>query len=188
MPICISRQYCDTSFGGNPNVDEKILIFEDRVIGWQIAIAEELRRLIDDPKNKGTPIQHAGFALLSILFSYFEMITQYKRGKDSKGKSDKFIKRGLDDVFPNRFTDGQRKDIANLVRNGLYHTTFTKKGVLLHGQYEKSIEIKDGNVLVNPHRLVDDIKVHFEQYIQDLKSRKIDDGKFEKMYDYAMNP
>ena len=190
MPTRISRRFSDTDFGGNPNLDQKIDIFEDRVMGWQIEIAEELRRLIEDPKNNGTTIQHAGFALLSILFSYFEMITQYKQGMDSRGRSTDFLKRGLDDVFPNKFSDAERKDIADLVRNGLYHSTFTKKGVLLHGNYPDSIAIQGGIVLVNPHRLVDDIKAHFQRYVGELRNRKTnaDVANFETMYNHAMNP
>jgi len=190
MPTRISRKFSDTDFGGKPNLDQKIEIFEDRVMGWQIDIAEELRRLIVDLKNNGTTIQHAGFGLLSILFSYFEMLTQYKQGTDSKNKSTDFLKKGLEDVFPKKFTDDERKDIADLVRNGLYHSTFTKKGVLLHGDYSDSIAIKCGIVLVNPHKMVDDIKTHFQKYIADLKSRKdaTEVANFEKMYDHAMNP
>jgi hypothetical protein len=187
--IQISRRFTDSDFGGDPNLDQKIDIFEDRVMGWQIDIAEELHRLIDDPSNHGTTIQHAGFAILLVLFSYFEMITQYKRGTDSHGRSTDFITKGLEDVFPRKFNRNERRDIAELVRNGLYHSTFTKKGVLLDGKYPESLAIQGGVVLVNPHKMVDDIKSHFENYIADLRSRKdaTEVSNFEDMYKHAMS-
>lgn len=204
MAVQISKKYTDEDFGGNPNLDEKILIFENRVKGWQLDIAEAIRLQIDHPSNyklcrnlarfykafSVKPIKHAGFAILSILFSYFEMITQYERGTDSRGKSIEFLKKGLESVFPAKFSDSGKSDIANLVRNGLYHSSFTKKGVLLSGDFTESIGISGGIVEVNPHLLVGDVSRHFDNYIADLKART-DTSKvtnFELMYDKAMNP
>ena len=87
MATQISRKYSSDDFGGKPDLDQKILIFEDRVLWWQLEIAEELHRLIEAPENNGKTLQHAAFALISILFSYFEMIAQYQKGESSEGNS-----------------------------------------------------------------------------------------------------
>jgi hypothetical protein len=39
MPTCISPKYTDQTFGSNPTIEDKILVFEDRVLGWNIAPA-----------------------------------------------------------------------------------------------------------------------------------------------------
>src|SRR5438128_1505393 len=98
MAIAISRNYTDSDFDGSPSLDDKITIFADRVLGWQLDIAEEIRTQIENEQNHGTAIQHAGFALLSILFSYFEMIAQYQKGEESDSKSKRFFELGIESV------------------------------------------------------------------------------------------
>lgn len=184
MAISISRKYTDSAFGGKPTLDDKILVFEDRVLGWQLEIAEELRHLIEDPQNHGKPIQHAGFALISILFSYFEMIAQYMEGKDSDGKSTEFFCKGLESVFPGEFSGKEKKTIYKRIRCGMYHSALTKKGALIDGDYPKPIEIDNDLVKVNPHKLSPCLKAHFEGYIKLLKSPASSQERtnFEKMY------
>src|SRR5688572_21311982 len=161
MATSISRKYTTKDFGGKPKIDDKNAIFEDRILGWQIEIAEELKRQIDDKEKHGTTIQHAGFALLGIQFTYFEMIAQYQAGKSSDGKSKKFFGKGLESVYPKQFSPAERDEIYVKIRCGMYHTGFTKKGALIDGDYKKAIQIQGGTVQVNPHMLVTDIKQHF---------------------------
>lgn len=187
-PISISPKYTDQCFGGKPSLDDKITIFEDRVLGWQIAIAEALHSLIRAPENEGKPIQHGGFVLLGALFSYFEMIAQYQHGEPSKGKAGDFFGRGLNAVFPGKFTATQQQVIWDRIRNGMYHSALTKKGALIDGDYTESIEIDGGTVKVNPHLLVAELRTHFEGYVGGLRSGKEDRAKFEQMYDFATQP
>lgn len=63
MPTCISPKYTDQTFGSNPTIEDKILVFENRVLGWNIAPAKSLNS-----------VPHAGYAIVSILFSYFDCL------------------------------------------------------------------------------------------------------------------
>ena len=105
----ISPMYTNKSFGGNPSYEQKIIIFADRVLGWQLDIAEELRKQIEAKGNEKSPIQNAGFAILSILSSYFEMITQFIEGEPSANKSKPYFGKGLERVFPGQFQPLERR-------------------------------------------------------------------------------
>jgi hypothetical protein len=185
MEIQKSPKYSSIAFGGKPNLDEKILIFEDRVLGWQLDVAEEIRKQIENPTNDGTTIQHAGFSLMAILFTYFEMIAQYMMGMDSNGKSEKFFGEGVEAVFPGRFSKRKKRKIYGRIRCGLYHSGLAKKGALIDGNYPDPIAVDNGLVKVNPHSLSPILKAHFESYIKTLKSpaSKKERSDFEKMYD-----
>ena len=90
MDSWISKNYLQSHFGTNPPIDSKIEVFRDRVQGWQIDIAEAIER-----------IPHSGYAVISVLFSYFEMIEQYARGESSKNDSKDFFVAGFRRVFSN---------------------------------------------------------------------------------------
>ena len=76
----ISKSYTDADFCGNPGPTERIEIFRDRVMGWQIDIAKEMVRQIETP-GTGDVMKHAGYAVLAVLTSYFEMIQQHIEGR-----------------------------------------------------------------------------------------------------------
>ena len=56
-----------------PTLDEKVTVFARRVRGWQIDIAQHL----------ANNVPHSGFAVLSILMSFPEMMWQYRHGESS---------------------------------------------------------------------------------------------------------
>ena len=69
MTFAISPHYTTDHFPHGPReVDQKILVFLDRVEGWQLGVADYL------VKNQ---VGYRGFALLLIVVSYFEMIGRY---------------------------------------------------------------------------------------------------------------
>jgi hypothetical protein len=183
----ISRKYSSADFGGSPTLDQKILIFEDRVLGWQLEIAEEIRATIEAKETIGKPMQHAAFALVSILFSYFEMVAQYLEGADSEGQSKAMFRKGMEAVFPGRFSEDEKNRIYSHIRCGMYHSGLTKKGVLLDGDYPDPILIDGSLVKVNPHKLSPMLKAHFEGYVARLKlpANATERGDFELMYDLA---
>jgi hypothetical protein len=186
MTIAISRKYTDDDFDGSPSLDEKIIIFEDRVLGWQLDIAEEVRKRIERKQNHGRPIQHAGFALISILFSYFEMIAQYQEGRESD-KSQKFFGIGLESVFPGEFSDAEKKLVYQRIRCGMYHSGLTKKGALIDGRYPNAIQVQADLVKVNPHKLSPKLRAHFLRYIDLLKRPEstTERTNFQKMFDLS---
>ena len=67
-----SRSHRDGQFGSNPTFDQKVEIFSERVLGWQLDVAEEMSRqffqaLSDE--NADVPMRHCGFAVISVIFS-----------------------------------------------------------------------------------------------------------------------
>src|SRR5579863_3252854 len=65
-----------------PSVEEKVDIFYQRSLGWQLHIADMLA-------NGGQPlgrnhsverVEHSGFAVLQICLSYFETVGHYEKG------------------------------------------------------------------------------------------------------------
>lgn len=169
----ISRRFTDQSFGVSPSIDDKISVFEDRVLGWQLEVAELIREQIENAPT-GSPWQHAAFGLLNSLVSYFEMIAQYRSGQSSSGKSGQFFQDGLEDVFPRQFSVAEKKAIYSAVRCGLYHNAMTKRGVVLSGDFPNAVNATlDANgdiiALINPHRLSPVLVNHFNDYVVELR-------------------
>ncbi|MBI1249029.1 hypothetical protein GC197_14455 [bacterium] len=182
----ISRNYTNKDFGGKPKLDDKILIFEDRVLNWHLNIVELIRNHMEAKEQNGTDWNHAGFAMLTLLFTYFEMIAQYKQGKSSNKASQKMFCYGVDDVYPGKFSMAKRKKIYTRVRCGMYHNAFVKKGTLIDGGFTDAIEVENGgNVKINPHVLSPEVKKHFVAYVAELKDEKNKAlrKKFEKVFD-----
>ncbi|MAX38784.1 MAG: hypothetical protein CME33_19680 [Gimesia sp.] len=182
----VSKCYTNDSFGGNPNLDQKILIFENRVLYWHLEIAELINNHMLDEDQEGTLWNHAGFALLSLVFTYFEMIGQYRSGKPGSHPT-KMFRKGITYVYPEKnFSKDQCGKIYNRVRCGMYHNAFIKKGTLI-GRYDQSIEVENGgNVKINPHSLSVDVNSNFKEYIKLLKDEDETElrANFEKMYDF----
>lgn len=166
----ISPKYTNKSFGGSPSYEEKIMIFEDRVLGWQLNIAEELRKQVESDKR--SPFQDAGFAILSILSSYFEMIAQFIEGRDSAGQSKSYFGKGLERVFPGQFHQSDMDMLYSRIRCGMFHSGLVKKGVLISNGYTKPIEYLTASDLVkiNPLKLSMTLKSDFEKFVEYLKN------------------
>src|SRR5262245_19511126 len=102
----ISAHYMSDSFGQSLSDAQAIELFRDRAQSWQIDIAAEMvRRPGCVPENNA--MRHAGYALISVLFSYFEMIAQYERGQSSDVKetntdwgSKRAFRDGFRSVYP----------------------------------------------------------------------------------------
>ncbi|MEM3405475.1 MAG: hypothetical protein QW273_03450 [Candidatus Pacearchaeota archaeon] len=165
--------------GLNPKeINTKILIYEDRVKGWFLDIATELKSLRD-----------SGFVILQIVLSYVEGIQQYINGKISKGKSKEFFKEGLIRIYPELEKKEKIDEILNNfykeVRCGLFHTGMVGKSVKISGDYLRALNINERLIEINPHLFLEDIKKDFENYIKKLKdeSNEEDRKKFEKIFD-----
>lgn len=170
MAHSISSKYTNETFGDNPTLDEKILIFEDRVRNWHLHVAKLVNDSIKAADTKNPDWSHAGFGLVTLLFTYFEMIAQYKTGISSNGASEELFCYGLNDVYPGLLSKGKQRKVYARVRCGMYHNAFIKKGTLIDGGYTSPLEVEDGgNVKVNPHTLYDDVQKHFDEYISELK-------------------
>jgi len=163
----ISRKYKNKSFGGKPTLDQKIDIFEDRIRGWQLDPAKEMRDKLITTESGFETYQ---FALLALLFSYFEMIGQYLNGELSHSQSKKIFRLGLRDVFP-QFSDDDGSVIYVRIRCGMYHAGIVQKGALLSDRFNDPIRFEQSPnvVYVNPVRLIDALDSHFSDYIARIR-------------------
>jgi len=90
----ISPKFTTLDFPDFPDgmtLENKIDVFEDRIDGWQIGIAKKIIQ---------HEIQHSDYALLHIVFSYFEMIGRYISGSIGDNRPSPNFKKGVKATFP----------------------------------------------------------------------------------------
>ena len=157
------------------SLDAKIAIFEDRVFGWQLNVAEQLYfgAMSDDGSRIAHRIQHNGFAVLYILLSYFEMIPKYRDG-DLSEKSGAWFKKGIKQVFPEIATHtAETAILASMwkgARNGLYHSAMTKKKVFVSGDASCiDYDAAEERLIINPGVVAQRTIAHFGTYITQLR-------------------
>jgi hypothetical protein len=165
----ISPHFQDIDFPPDMSLDQKIEVFADRVTGWQLDIAQQCA---DD-------IPHSGFAVLHIVCSYFEMIAKFQDGYTKNDKSETYFRKGFYSVFPNlinnsQVLDGFLKKLYKDVRCGLYHAGITGPNIMLSGEFPKGIDFNQANntIPINPHKLVPNIKKHFQSYVRELRDHQ----------------
>lgn len=175
----VSPKYQDIDFSSPLTIDQKIILFEDRVIGWQLGIANQV--INGDSISTGRPnensIHGSGFAVLSIVFSYFEMIAKFSDGYTEKDKSKEYFNKGVHQVFQ-ELDNYPAIEVTNLltilyegVRCGLYHDGMIGSKIILTIDLESAIGYDPQNhlLIINPHRLPIALINHFSTYIKELK-------------------
>lgn len=149
-------------------VNHKLRLFQEQMQGWCIDIAHYLAI---DPTHKNG---HSGFSVLAILFSYFENIAKFKSGYIKSGKSDYYFRKGIRWVYPKLARHNKSKTITEHIyhqaRCGMYHVGITGKGILLECSINSGIELKKRLIMICPDKLVDDIQLHFNTYINELRN------------------
>jgi hypothetical protein len=178
--VIIAPNFTLADINSPPTLENKIEVFQRRVIGWQIDIADQLLQKIED----------SGFAALAVLGSYPEMMWQYRNGQLSKGKSRQAFCEEMTRIYPLfDLKYPQNKDaldrIYDEVRCGMYHSGITKKRVALSGSFNSAIEIAlDGSVKVNPHLWPEDFRQYLYNYIAQLRDTRNEDlrQKFETRF------
>lgn len=156
-------------------IEAKIDVFEDRVMGWQLVIADQL---YFGPRDKaGTRLEpqiaHNGFAVLYILLSYFEMISKYEDGNLSE-VSGVWFKTGILRVFPELVGHADETDTLVAMwkgaRNGLYHSAMTKQQVFVSGDARcMDYDAANKRLVVNPGEMVRRTINHFLGYTKKLR-------------------
>ena len=196
----VSWKHQDTDYSQPPTFEEKVAIFNDKVWGWQLHIAElcldggkDQDGKIDLPK-----IPHSAFAAMQIMLSYFEMIAKYEGGfipaNPKQGESAKYFKLGVKSVFSE--LDSQKQGevdsfletLYEKVRCGLYHMAQAEAGIALTGQLPEAMQFDTANnlLIINPHRLPGVLKAHLENYCNRLLDSANADlrQKFERRYNF----
>ena len=180
-------------------VDEKIRVFEDQIRGWKLDIAEEAIKRNGD----------AGFAVLDIITSYFELIGLCVEGlgkkktirnktggrRQQKWGSGDYFRAGMRHVFPKlgsakaSLVERLQRAFYKDVRCGLYHQAMTRNGVLLSGALNGPIRFQQTKkgvlILINPELLVKHIQKHLTSYIRLISKPENADERqrFEAVFD-----
>jgi hypothetical protein len=170
----ISPKY-DTSKLSLPTLENYIDVYEDQINGWYLNYA---RKMHND--------EHAGFAALQIVFSYFEGHAVFYKGMDSAGKSKAFFKEAFLSVFPELLEyEGMSEALLESTisalyedgRCGLFHAGITRKRILLRdGQpvirvgADPVTQMCALQVFIDRRNFVDRVCKHFEKYIARLRN------------------
>jgi hypothetical protein len=157
----ISANYTEADKGSTPTTSDLVEVFRDRVDTWQLAVAEEMLWQIENP-SAFPKMEHAAYGLISVVFSYFELVGQFVKTPGTRtGATEDFVA-GFIDVYS--AWKGRKVDIEAIydrIRCGMFHNAYTKLGVIIDGGYTVTFEIRNGNVYLNPHMLVRDLRTHF---------------------------
>jgi len=168
-------------------------VFEDRIRYWMLNPA---KKLLENEISQVTAI--------GILISYFEGIEIYLSGKDSKGQSSKFFKRGFEKVFffKSSLSPEDKKQASEalyyqarcgfshdgMFRKRLLFSDLNKNAILItwpikggHFVYTKGVE----SIVINPTSFYEAIEIHFESYLKALK--KMQDKKIVKAFKNAVD-
>lgn len=147
-------------------LDDKIDVFEDQMQGW-----------LFDQANLLKSSQHAGFAILAIVLSYFEPIGQFLEGRVG-GSQDQFS-RGLAAVFPTIDPIAHRvvyRELYNQLRCGMFHRGITKSKVTITLGGPNAIEVgytmpagTVDSIRVVPIRLLEESEQHLKRYTSMLR-------------------
>ena len=158
----VSKKYYAHDFP-TPSIEDKITLFEDRVVGWVLDVSQELTDNVAD----------SSFAILLILANYFEMISKYHDGYCDEWDAGIHVRRGIEWVFPQKFSAAEKTAIYKKLRNALYHAGLTGGGVRLEKDNPEALSCSEesGDVVVhiNTSLLPGVLTVHFNEYIARLR-------------------
>ena len=164
---------------------ESLRLFECRVEVWQLGVAVQVLREIESEKRPRESIWfHAAYALISIAFSYFEMIGKSLNPRAAKNKNAYLdFNYGFCDVYPEYVSpSGKCAPLVSVfrdrVRNGMYHLAYTKDNLVVH--HDSSISEKDFDFkpewrgasdvyFLDPHLMIRTIVDHFPSFVRRLR-------------------
>jgi hypothetical protein len=169
----LSPKY-DTSKLLEPTLENYIDVYEDQINGWYLVYAKQMHS-----------DEHAGFAALQIVFSYFEGHAVFYKGEDSKSDSKGFFRDAFLSVFPElRTYHGMTEELLDRTisamyedgRCGFFHAGIARKRFMLRdGEPIIRIDVDPATrqevlrVLLDRRRFVDRVCQHFEAYIARLR-------------------
>ena len=161
----------------SPRYSDLIDVFEDRIQKWVLEPALHLLKL-----------KHGDVPAVSLVLGYFEGIEIYYSGKDGKGVSKDFFRRGFQRVFCikpenahifDEMVDGlyvqARCGFAHdgLFRNRVFFSDARPEALNITWPQKDGEFLKDGHlesVVINAVRFIDGVIRHFEAYIAVLRA------------------
>ncbi|MPM84312.1 hypothetical protein SDC9_131383 [bioreactor metagenome] len=126
--------------------------------------------------------EHKGFIVLMSCISYFEGVEQYKIGISSNRNSRRTFINAINRVYPNKFTNQEIGRLYSQARCGLFHDGMVKGQIIIRNSYEETIKITNNDIFINPKKLLKDICVDFENYLETLRNDHEAREKFDKMF------
>lgn len=159
-----------------PSYDDLVDVFEDRIRNWFLF-----------PASKLLDIPNCDIAAVSLLLNYFEGIEIYLTGEDSKNRSADFFAKGFGRVFSiqghaSEFSSKIVAAIYSQARCGFAHDGMFRNRVSFsrihpdpilitwpkkNGVFDHSAEVE--SIVINPPRLYESIKEHFDRYVKTLR-------------------
>jgi hypothetical protein len=153
------------------SIEDKINIFYERIDGWQLNIADQLAGGVTDRQGRIIDSSESAYAVLQVIFSFFEMIAKYHDGYT--GMSNKpYFEKGVKSIFPEmcyypKLMDALYRD----VRCGLYHVGYTSPLVFIRNDIPSAIALTNqGRLWINPQILVSKLREYFRSYTKLLKN------------------
>lgn len=172
----ISWKHQDTDFTGPLPFEQKVEVFYEQTLGWQLHIADLVAnggRTFGEEKPVQA-IRHSGFAVLHICLSYFELIGSLVSSRQQSPTA--AFKSGVQRVLPD-LIDGSPESAPLLARLhegarcGLYHEGRTRPGVGLGrppGGRPIAYDSRTHTLVISPERLPRAFKAHLEQFRREL--------------------
>ena len=152
--------------------------FEDRMRYWLLTPAKKLLN-----------VKHGEVAAVALATSYIEGIEIYESGEDSTGQSKVFFRRGYRRIFAGAaeyeyMQDAIATALYQLLRCGFAHDGMFRSGIYFSKVRKEAMSIswpkKAGRfdpkgkleaAVINPRRFIECIELHFDSYMQRLRSK-----------------
>jgi len=179
----ISPKYYASKLSNSPTIEDYIDVYEDQINGWYLRYARQMHA-----------DQHAGFAALQLVFSYFEGHAIFYKGQDSNGRSPKFFKDGFLAVFPEleahsgiKAHSGIGPSLLDTMldafykdgRCGFYHLGMARGRFSLSDDAQPiRVGVDPANpttatqVILDRRKFVDRVRDHFQNYVARLRNPK----------------
>lgn len=188
------------------SLDDKITIFQEQTYGWQLHVADQcINGYTAENGNEIPWIADSQYAVLSIVFSYFEMFAKYEHGfipqNPKQQFSGEYFRRGIKSIFPminsypQHIIDTILDHLYEGVRCGLYHAGIIQTAVVLTDGTTNAMELRGPHprilrLYINPELLVSQLKDHLQQYVDKLHdpSNITLRSNFERRFDETHKP
>ena len=198
----ITPKHQDSDFEWPLSLEDKITIFLERTSGWQLDVAERCIAGARDAEGReiAAPTPHAGFAVLHIVLSYFEMIAKFHQGFvpefEWDQRSEPYFKEGVLMVLPalRRESIGLMDEVLDALyedaRCGLYHSGMTERRIVVGEGLPAAMTFTsdDRRLWIDPHLLVQAMKEHLADYgarLRDPANARLRED-FERRFDYLV--
>jgi len=177
----ISWKHEDSDFVAPLTFDQKVDVFYEQTVGWQLHIADlvanggttlgEFKR--GEPGYSVGKIRHSGFAVLHICLSYIELVGSLVTARQqSPAKTFEAGARAMPGLIDSSRTSAAVfARLYDGARCGLYHEGRTRPGVGLGSPPDGNAIAADPGgdaIVISPERLPKALKAHLEQFKREL--------------------